>query len=436
MTKEYFVIRTLASFVCFVMAAITSVVPAAIAATPTPAPTPPEKYEVLIGEGLAGSGFVVRHGEAMWGVCTLHQFDGKTPGELDRLEGRAIELDRAKVIKQTDVQAIPVRKAVGELQFLAYEPGFELAEGDELLVLGPAGDVVAARLTAKGLRNALSIRGGSGDAGSAHREAVHGGRRQRRADPAEENGAVIGVMLSADDARQARVVGFETLCLGGGGAGGVGDKTASRPATTPAKRGATAPAASASDADANANAAKPATFQDALRPLLEKLPKGTGWTPEPVDIPRHQIGLAYFALPRGERDAAVKATRQMVGYAGQGGPDSRESISFLLTGFTDREVAKAMPAQLADGYKPMLPMLRRGGINIDDVKVTALKPPSADVATLVRARGSQDPGERPFHQHDRPGRPRRAHGRAGDPQHGGQRRRSDESPRGIARPGR
>jgi hypothetical protein len=177
-------------------------------------PTPPEKYEVLIGEELSGSGFVIKYGSGFLGIASLHQFEGKAPRTLEPLEGAEVVLDTTKVIKQKDVQALPVKTPSPKMQFLAYKHDFALRTGDEVIILGPAGDCVDGVLTAKGmtggayksadgprelearLNKPIMMAGGSGG------PILH-----------KQSGTVIGVLLTADDGDKARIVGFETLCL-------------------------------------------------------------------------------------------------------------------------------------------------------------------------------------------------------------------------------
>lgn len=177
-------------------------------------PTPPEKYELLFGEDFAGSGFVIRHDNRFFGVTSLHQFDGKTPRMLEPLEGDKVMLDTAKVIKQLDAQAIPVKSSNPKLQFLRYNPSFTLRLGDEVIIFGPAGDRVSGILTAKGMT------AGAYDSADGPRELeARASKPLRMAGGSggpivhKPTGSVIGILLTADDANQARVVGFETLCL-------------------------------------------------------------------------------------------------------------------------------------------------------------------------------------------------------------------------------
>ena len=177
-------------------------------------PTPAEKYEVLIGEGLAGSGFVISYGNGFLGVASLHQFEGRTPRKFDQLEGDAIALDPAKVIKQKDVQALPVKSPEPKLQFLSYNPDFTLRAGDEVIILGPAGDRVPAVLTTKGMTaGAYKSDDGPRELEARTRQPVMMAGGSGGPILHKQSGAVIGVILTADDGEKARLVGFETLCL-------------------------------------------------------------------------------------------------------------------------------------------------------------------------------------------------------------------------------
>jgi hypothetical protein len=189
--------------------AFTTVAAVAFAADPTPL----DKYEVLIGEDFAGSGFVIKHGDTYWGVCSLHQFEGKSPGQFERLEGEPVKLDPAKAVKQKDVQVLPVHAPAADLQFLPYHPDFQLAAGDELVVLGPAGDVVPAKLTARGLNRKYRSSAGPATLEARTDEPFVAAGGSGAPIILKRTGAVIGVLLTADDGRKARTVGFETLCF-------------------------------------------------------------------------------------------------------------------------------------------------------------------------------------------------------------------------------
>lgn len=193
-------------------------------------PTAPEKYQTLMGENGSGSAFVVFHDNVMLAVMSRHQFDDKTPGKVETMEGGAIHLDRAKVFTQSDVQALPVRMFLGNLPFLKYDAEFVLRAKEEVVLLGPSGDLIKGVLTDDGFdgrpyksaegprvfqietNEPFVAQGGSG--GPIIQQST---------------GAAIGVLLGGDDPRKARRITFETLCLP---KGGVSPKlAASSPAT-------------------------------------------------------------------------------------------------------------------------------------------------------------------------------------------------------------
>lgn len=177
--------------------------------------TPPDKYEVLSGEGLVGSGFVIRHGNALYGVTSIHQFQGKVPATLEPIEGDSIRLDKSRVVRQTDVQIAPVIAPSHKLQVLDYSQEFILTAGEDVIILGPAGDVVDGKLTTKGL-NGIRFNSADGprelEVRASEPLLMAGGSGgpivQKR------TGKVVGVVLSADNPEKARIIGFETLCLG------------------------------------------------------------------------------------------------------------------------------------------------------------------------------------------------------------------------------
>lgn len=176
--------------------------------------TAADKYELLIGEGLQGSGFLVSHRGFLWGVCSLHQFDGETPSELVQLEGDDVQLDPSTVIKQRDVQAMGIAKAPANIPYLAYQSSFTLQNGDEVLIIDAEGDKVTAIITETGLRN------GTYDSASGARKLeartntpIVAGGASGGPIVLKRTGAVIGVLQTADDPKRATLIGFETLCL-------------------------------------------------------------------------------------------------------------------------------------------------------------------------------------------------------------------------------
>jgi len=171
---------------------------------PTGPPAPSiallEKYEVLSGEGLSGSGFVIQHRNSLYGVCSLHQFDGEVPGSFEPIQGTPVPLDKARVIRQKDVQVVPVRFPQPKIQFLTYRADFTLRPGEEVYVLGPAGGVEL------GMLATTQMEGGSYRSTTGPKQFT-----VRMAKPfvaaggsgcpiiQKATGAVVGVLLSAND---------------------------------------------------------------------------------------------------------------------------------------------------------------------------------------------------------------------------------------------
>ncbi len=175
-------------------------------------PQNPSDYQVLIGEGLVGSAFVIRYREQLWGVVSIHQFEGKTPSRLEQLEGEPgeIHLRPEGALRQHDVQIVPLRDQKAGVPFLAYDSDIHLARAEALTILGPAGETVPATLNAS-----AEYRCSEGPrelTASAARPFVAGGGSGAPIIQ-ESTGRVVGVLLQADDAEKARQVAFETLCL-------------------------------------------------------------------------------------------------------------------------------------------------------------------------------------------------------------------------------
>ena len=110
---------------------------------------------------------------------------------------------------------MPLQDGPADLQFLRYDPEFRIAAGEPLTILGPAGDVVTAVvpgiLMERGQYScAEGVREFRAQVSTAFRAAGGSGGPVLKT----STGTVVGVLLTADDPTAARVVGFETLCLG------------------------------------------------------------------------------------------------------------------------------------------------------------------------------------------------------------------------------
>jgi hypothetical protein len=172
------------------------------------------RYEVLSGEGLSGSAFVIRYRNTLYGVSSIHQFEGKTPGSLEPLQGASIQLEKVAAIRQADVQVIPIRSAQPQVQHLAYNPDFTLLPGEEVYILGPAGGVELGMLATTQMPGGR-YRSASGPKKFGVRMAKPFVAAGGSGCPVvqKSTGAVVGVLLSADNGEKARFIEFETLCL-------------------------------------------------------------------------------------------------------------------------------------------------------------------------------------------------------------------------------
>ena len=173
-------------------------------------------YHTLVGEGKAGSGFIMRYGTAQifCGVTTLHQFDGRTPAGLEGPVGLKVLLDNVNVLKLNDVQVQQVTDVSRPFECLDYDPSFTLRPGDELLVSTAEGESVKGKMADSLLvvDQFISVPG-------------HSQEFTLKLDKASElkslagtpvikvsTGKVVGVLRSGD-ATKKQVV-FQTLSLG------------------------------------------------------------------------------------------------------------------------------------------------------------------------------------------------------------------------------
>ena len=177
---------------------------------------PPESYHTLLGEGRAGSGFLMRYGSPgfVCGITTLHQFEGKTPASLDGPAGLKVLLDNVNVLKLRDVQVQLVTDASRSFECLEYDPNFELKPGDELII--PKGDGEAVRGK---MANSLllvdkfaSVSGHSQDFTMKLDQPFEFKGYSGSPVIKASTGKVVGVLRSGDETKT--IIGFETLCIG------------------------------------------------------------------------------------------------------------------------------------------------------------------------------------------------------------------------------
>lgn len=179
------------------------VILAVSAAGPRPTLDTLPTYQSLIGEGLSGSGFHFDWDGERYIACSLHQFDGGTPGEMISLDLETIPVfDRVHV--QTDIQVLtyaePTMAAVDPLRYLH---GVGVRRNERVLVMADNeavwGTVIQAYPDANRLRylrldQPRPLQGLSGSA------IVSGA-----------TGTVVGVLMTGDEA--GSIVGFELLDL-------------------------------------------------------------------------------------------------------------------------------------------------------------------------------------------------------------------------------
>jgi hypothetical protein len=160
-------------------------------------------YRSLIGEGLSGSGFHFDWDGERYIACSLHQFDGGTPGEMISFDLETIPVFE-RVHAQADVQILTYAEAtLAAADPLRYMHGVGVRRNERVLVMADNeavwGTVTAAYPDANRLRyltldHPRPLQGLSGSA------IVNGA-----------TGTVVGVLITGDEARG--IVGFELLDL-------------------------------------------------------------------------------------------------------------------------------------------------------------------------------------------------------------------------------
>lgn len=176
---------------------------------------PPGTYHTLIGEGKAGSGFLIRYAgsQIFCGVTTLHQFDGKTPASLDGIAGLKVLLDSQNVLKLRDVQVQQVTDVSRPFECLDFDPAFSLKPGDDLLVPKGDGEAIKGKMgdSLFIVNRFVSTPGTSQDFTMKLDQPFdfkgYSGSPVIKA----STGKVVGVLRSGDSTK--KILGFETLSL-------------------------------------------------------------------------------------------------------------------------------------------------------------------------------------------------------------------------------
>jgi hypothetical protein len=176
-------------------------------------------YRGLMGEGYAGNVFIIRYGERLVACMSRHQFDNDgVPSRAEDIDTPTVLLDTTKVLKQDDVQILPLVDQKQPVPYLAFAADYVLEEGEQLWIergpdLTPSGGTLG-QLRAAGLKNGKYVpREGA-------RELV-----MELASAADVRGASgcpvyqvstgkpVGVLLAVDEGEEATEIVFEPICL-------------------------------------------------------------------------------------------------------------------------------------------------------------------------------------------------------------------------------
>jgi hypothetical protein len=156
---------------------------------------------------------------------------------------------------------------------------------------------------------------------------------------------------------------------------GADDDAARKPATVPTTR--------------------PASVLEVLEPIREKLPAGKDWTAEPVDTAdKGDLGALYAWFPWEQQKQLRAATVRLVGYSGSGA--QQESVSLTVIEFSDEELAKEMPASFDERFRGLVPILRRGGLDVKKLEIAPAKEVQAETASSLTATGTNTDAGKPF----------------------------------------
>jgi hypothetical protein len=201
-----------------VMKLLTEFRPLASAKPTVKIPLPPgmeraSNYELLIGEGGAGSGFIVRYYQSLCAVTSLHQFEGATPKRLENSRQQPVLLNPGKVIKQKDVQAVLLADQKATVPCLDYNPKFQLVDHEPVCLFDAAGKPHEAELYFLTMASEYLSMEGPKEMNAKLKFPIKAAGASGSPIIQQSTGLVIGVLLGADSPSQATVISFETLCL-------------------------------------------------------------------------------------------------------------------------------------------------------------------------------------------------------------------------------
>jgi hypothetical protein len=96
---------------------------------------PYTQYKPLTGEDESGNAFVFRYGGRLFAAMSRHQFpDWFAPSKVEDAAGSPVLLDRSKVFLQEDVQIVLLEPQNAPVQFMEFNPVYELKAGERLWV--------------------------------------------------------------------------------------------------------------------------------------------------------------------------------------------------------------------------------------------------------------------------------------------------------------
>lgn len=171
------------------------------------------KYELLQGEGGAGSGCIIRYYESLCAVTSLHQFNGQTPRNLEDRQQKPVALNSGKVIKQKDVQAVMLADQKSTIPFLEYHPKFRLEDHEAVCVFDAAGKPHEGELYFLTLAGEYHSIAGPTEMEVRMKTPIMAAGASGSPILQQSTGLVIGVLLGADHPVKATRISFETLCL-------------------------------------------------------------------------------------------------------------------------------------------------------------------------------------------------------------------------------
>lgn len=189
------------------------------ALAPLPGPVPYSDYSGLLGEEFQGEVFLIELHQRRWAVMSRHQFEGRAAPRLaeDIDSDLSVALQSAAVVRQRDVQLIPVADQSLPLPYLAFEPVFELEAGEKLWIERGAGEAgTSATLLSTGLKHGV-YNSLDGPASLTLRLDTPADVRGASGSPIIrlKTGLPVGVLLSADRGDAATTLTFEPICVVG-----------------------------------------------------------------------------------------------------------------------------------------------------------------------------------------------------------------------------